>query len=394
MLSPIHKIQPPQWMQNPNLIRVLDTLNHDGLNARMVGGCIRNEFMNKDVYDIDITCKFDVSETIEILTQADIRTIPTGIKHGTVTAHIDGQNFEITMLRTDIETDGRHAKIAGTDSWIEDAKRRDFTINALYADRDGSIYDPLGTGFDDLQNHIVRFIGNADKRISEDALRILRYFRFHADYHDGSPDEKSFIACKNNKDKINGLSDERIYDELFKILKSDNAPRAIEAMSDAKIFDFKPNSVEHLKSLITLQNQLNLIDLTTRYFLILNNKKHIKNNTQKQFLKQLNEFLINDFKSIKHSLYHYNRDILIQGLLIKKAQGEDVTDIMISDAINIHKPELPITATDVMDAFKIPQGQEVGLKLKQGESIWIESEFKLNRYDLLEKLRPFCNGGE
>jgi poly(A) polymerase len=131
-LLPAHKIKPPLWMQDPDLILVLDTLNQDDINARMVGGCIRNQYMNKTIYDIDIACKYNPEKSITVLKNNNIKTIPTGIKHGTITAHINGKNFEITTLRTDTKTDGRHAEIEFSDDWVKDAERRDFTINALY----------------------------------------------------------------------------------------------------------------------------------------------------------------------------------------------------------------------------------------------------------------------
>jgi len=386
ILSPVHNIKPPLWMQNPNLIKVLDTLNTDDLNARMVGGCIRNEFMNKDVYDIDIACKYDVNRTIEILNNASICTIPTGIKHGTITAHINGQNFEITMLRKDVETDGRHANVANTSDWTEDAKRRDFTINALYADRDGSIYDPLDTGLHDLQKHIVRFIGNAEQRIGEDALRILRFYRFYADYHHGNPDSESLLACQNNKNKIQNLSDERIYDELFKTLKSDNAYRAAKAMMETNIFDFKDAADIYLTTLVTLQNQLKLSNTISRFLIAFKNEKYIKNNKEKQFINKLNYFNSTYNGNIKLALYHYDRDVVLQGLLIKKARGETVDDLIISNAMNFTIPELPITATDIMGRFKLPEGRPVGEKIKAGETLWIKSNFTFKRDEILDQL--------
>ena len=126
ILLPAHKIEPPSWMRTPELINLLDTLNHDNINARMVGGCIRNHYFEKNIYDIDIACIFNPEITIEICNSANIKTIPTGIEHGTITALINGKGFEITTLRKDIQTDGRHAKVQFTDDWTEDAKRREF----------------------------------------------------------------------------------------------------------------------------------------------------------------------------------------------------------------------------------------------------------------------------
>lgn len=386
ILLPIHKIKPPPWMLDTDLIRVLDSLNHDDIHARMVGGCIRNHYTNKNVYDIDIACKFNPNESKEILENNGIRVIPTGIDHGTITAHINGKNFEITTLRRDVATDGRHAKIEFSDSWVDDAQRRDFTINALYADRDGSIYDPLGTGFADLQNHIVRFIGNASNRIQEDYLRILRFFRFYADYHGGDPDRDAIDACTKFKDKIDTLSDERICDELFKTLKSNNAHRAVKAMSDIGLFDLNNNNSDKIKMLITLQNQLNHVDIPTRYEISIKYKKCIKNNKINKFINRLNSFKNNWDGDIKKSLYAYDRDVVIQGLLTLKSEGHDIHDLAISDAMTLPVPQLPIVASDIMMHFKITEGPEVGDKMKAAEQIWTDSHFTLKRDEILEKI--------
>jgi tRNA nucleotidyltransferase/poly(A) polymerase len=386
ILLPAHKIEPPKWMQDPDLIRVLDTLNDDDINARMVGGCIRNHYMNKNIYDIDIACKYTPEKSIKILNSNNIKTIPTGIKHGTITVNIDGKNFEITTLRRDTNTDGRHTEVVFSDNWHEDAQRRDFTINALYADRDGSIYDPLNTGINDLQSNIVRFIGDAEQRIQEDHLRILRFFRFFAEYGTNTPDEKSFNACVKYKHTISELSDERITDELYKILSKDSVPRAIEAMEKCGLFDLTPDTPHNLSELIASQVQLKVININSRFYTTKISKKYIKNNKIKLFFKSLNTFKKQWKNNIKESLYRFDRDIVTQGLLILKSQGHTIDDIQISDAMNTPIPDLPITATDIMDHFKIPQGIEIGKKLKKADAIWIESNFTLTLDQILEKI--------
>ncbi len=385
-LLPAHKITPPEWMRDQDLILILDTLNHDDINARMVGGCIRNHYTNKSIYDIDIACKLTPDKSIEILKKQGIKTIPTGIEHGTITAHINDNNFEITTLRHDIKTDGRHAKVTFTTDWTEDAKRRDFTMNALYADRDGSIYDPTSTGLNDIQNHIVRFIGDADIRIQEDYLRILRFMRFYAEFHIGDPDKQSLSACIKHKDKISTLSDERIEDELNKILSKDSAPRAIKLIENHQILPIPIGTSTILSNLIELQNQLNLSNIYTRKYILINTKKHIKNKSILNYINKLYELKKTWDGNIKHALYMYGREVTTQGLLILKAEGHDITDIQISDAINTPVPQLPITATDIMQHFKIGEGREVGKKLKQAEAIWIESNFTLKHNQILEKM--------
>jgi len=373
-------------MRDPDLLYVLNVLNKGDLNARMVGGCIRNYYMSKNIYDIDIACKLLPEKSQEILENASIRVIATGVEHGTITAHINGKNFEVTTLRKDVNTDGRHAKVEFSESWEEDARRRDFTINALYADSDGSIYDPLGTGLKDLEDRKVRFIGNAKNRIQEDYLRILRFFRFYAEYHEGDPDPEALDACKDLKNNICALSDERIYDELHKMLKLSTAHRGIEAMVRIQLFDLQKQDAEHLKSLITLQNQLNLDDVPTRIFILNKLNKYIKNNKINNFFKLLNEFIDAWDGHVKKALYHFDRDVVVQGLLVIKSRGGIVDDMIISDAMNMRPPEFPIVASDIMEQFKISEGPEVGEKMKAAEQIWIDSGFTLHRQDILEKL--------
>ena len=377
-LLPIHKISPPPWMRNPDLIHLLDLLNNDGINARMVGGCIRNYFYSEAVYDIDIACKLHPDKTSEILKMNGIRVIPTGINHGTITAHINQKNYEITALRRDVETDGRHAKIEFSSSWVEDASRRDFTMNALYADRDGSIYDPLGNGFSDLQNHSVKFIDDAEKRIGEDALRILRFFRFFAKYNEGNPDDNAYNACIKMKDTINNLSSERVYDELFKILNHTSAARALSLMQSANIFNIKKGAPLQLESLIKTQILLQKPCVVTRYYISSITNKYIKNNKQIDSINQLNEFINGWDEDLKYSLYRYDRDIVTQGLLVLKASGNPIDDMQVSDSMNLKIPRLPIIADDIMRHFKMTEGPNVGQKIREAETIWIESNFKLS----------------
>ena len=386
MLLPVHKIQPPQWMRDPDLIRVLDTLNHNDVNARMVGGCIRNNYLNKPVYDIDIACKLNPEMSIDLLQKAGIKTIPTGIKHGTITAHVNRKNFEITTLRRDIDTDGRHAQIVFSDSWIEDAKRRDFTINSLYADRDGSVYDPTGEGFTDLQNGIIRFIGDPEKRIQEDYLRILRFFRFSTRYSQCGFHAKSLDACAKYKNGLAQLSDERITDELFKILSDDSAPTAIQKLFELQIFDLKHDKSQELESLIDLQKQLQKNDINSRYYTSELTKNTIKNKKINLFINKIDRLKNNWENNIKKSLYFYDRNVVIQTLLIIKSEGVGISDTNITNAINLPTPIFPIIATDIMTHFKIGEGPAVGKHMKRAEEIWVASDFKLSRDAILEKI--------
>lgn len=382
-MKPSVVIKPPQWMRHPNLLFLMRILNAGDMNARLVGGCIRNHLMGLPVRDIDIATRLIPDEVIERLNTAHIRTIPTGIAHGTVTALINGIGYEITTLRRDIATDGRRADVAFDTDWIADAARRDFTVNALYADCDGSIYDPLGSGMDDLQNHCIRFIGDPEQRIREDYLRILRFFRFYGRYGHGIPDPASFHACKQLKDGIHTLSHERIATELCDILSDNHAIQAVTSMAEASLMPCNTGHIPALGQLIALQEQLDLINIPARYHLIGFDKKYIKNSKINRFFKALDIFEKDWDGNVKRALFLHDRPIVLQGLMILRAIHGNIADNVLTDAVNTPAPVLPVTATDIMDHFHIDPGPQVGAKLDRARDLWIENNFTLNYMELL-----------
>ena len=201
-------------MNEASVRTLLDALADGGIAARFVGGCVRDWVLGRPISDIDIAVDKPPETVMKALEAADIKVVPTGLKHGTVTAIVKSRPFEITTLRRDVETDGRHAIVAFTDDWREDASRRDFTFNALYADRAGTIYDYFD-GQTDLKAGRVRFIGDPEQRIAEDRLRVLRFFRFHARFGKPPFDGPSFDACRRNAATVNGLSGERVAQGAF-----------------------------------------------------------------------------------------------------------------------------------------------------------------------------------
>jgi poly(A) polymerase/tRNA nucleotidyltransferase (CCA-adding enzyme) len=214
------------WLSDKRLQALLAALNEGGEEARIAGGAVRNALMGQDVTDIDIATTTIPNETIRRAEAAGFKAIPTGYEHGTVTVVSDGKPFEVTTLRADVETNGRHAVVAFGRDWQADANRRDFTINALYADAKGKVYDLVG-GLKDLEDRNLRFIGEAEERIREDYLRILRFFRFFAWYGAGRPDAQGLKACARLKDGLGGLSVERVWMELKKLLSAPDPHRAI-----------------------------------------------------------------------------------------------------------------------------------------------------------------------
>jgi len=214
------------WLSDKRLQALLAALNEGGEEARIAGGAVRNALMGQDVTDIDIATTTIPDETIRRAEAAGFKAIPTGYEHGTVTVVSEGKPFEVTTLRADVETNGRHAVVAFGRDWQADANRRDFTINALYADAKGKVYDLVG-GLKDLEDRNLRFIGEAEERIREDYLRILRFFRFFAWYGAGRPDAQGLKACARLKDGLGGLSVERVWMELKKLLSAPDPHRAI-----------------------------------------------------------------------------------------------------------------------------------------------------------------------
>ncbi len=219
------------WLKSGPAARVLGLLNGDGEEARVVGGAVRNALLKIPTGDIDIATTAVPDEVVRRARMAGIKSVPTGIDHGTVTLVVDAQPFEVTTLREDTETFGRKAKVAFGRDWVRDAERRDFTINGLSVDAEGRVHDHVG-GLADIAARRVRFIGDASQRIAEDYLRILRFFRMHAAYGAGEPDRTGYLACIGGRAGLADLSAERIRMEMLKLVVADGALVAVTAMAD------------------------------------------------------------------------------------------------------------------------------------------------------------------
>ena len=203
--------------------------------ARFVGGCVRNSLMGQGVDDIDIATRLRPEQTIAALKAAGLKAVPTGVEHGTVTGVSEREPYEITTLRRDVETDGRRAVVAFTEDWAEDAARRDFRLNALYADAKGTVFDPTGGGLEDAAAGRIVFVGEAETRIREDYLRILRFFRFYAWYGREAPDAVGLAACGALKAGMDRLSAERVSKELLKLLAAPDPRPSVRAMQDSGV---------------------------------------------------------------------------------------------------------------------------------------------------------------
>lgn len=233
-MSAAASIADAQWLKDESLQRLLSVLSREGEEARIAGGSVRNTLLGEPVSDIDIATTTQPEDTTRRAEAAGFKVRPTGIEHGTVTVIAAGAAYEVTTLRADIDTDGRRAKVIFGRDWKQDVERRDFTINALYAEADGRVIDLVG-GLHDLKTRRIRFIGDAEARIREDFLRILRFFRFFARYGAGRPDADGLKACAKLKEGLAQLSAERVWAELKKLLSSPDPSRALLWMRQASV---------------------------------------------------------------------------------------------------------------------------------------------------------------
>jgi poly(A) polymerase len=235
------------WLKDGALARLIAVLDRDGQEARVVGGAVRNALMRLPVGEVDVATSAPPEEVMRRVEAAGGKAVPTGIEHGTITAVIDGNAFEVTTLREDVETFGRKARVAFGRDWRRDAERRDFTINALSATRDGKVFDYVG-GLADIAASRVRFIGEPQRRIEEDYLRILRFFRFQAQFGKGAPDTAGLLACIRERAGLETLSRERVRMELLKLLVAPRATPALAAMLESGILGMVLGGVPFMAS--------------------------------------------------------------------------------------------------------------------------------------------------
>ncbi len=384
----------PNWAQRTLYLDVIDAVEEAGGQARFVGGAVRNHMMRLPVSDVDMATTLKPEAMLEVLKKAKIKAIPTGIEHGTVTAVRGEDKCEITTLREDIETDGRHAKVAFTDDWVADAKRRDFTINTLLMDKKAQVYDPLDKGLEDIKKRTVSFVGEGSKRIQEDALRILRYYRFIALYGD-KPDSYTQGICQNYAELVDSLSQERTTEELKKILSVDRSVDVWGFMNEANVLPeiFRKDFEESLfTNLIKFQKRYDLFNLCARFFVLFQSEfaqKDIKlelsfSNKELQFfedmkktLKSLSETEDLKLNYLKKKIYEFGREEVLQALLIHFAR----TGLTTFDEAGLtllgkwDVPSLPITGKD-LQGLGMKEGPEIGKLLTKVEDWWIENNFK------------------
>ena len=383
-----------------NVFDAISNFSSDS-EIRYVGGCIRKILNNEKVDDIDLSTNIRPEETILALKKNQINFFETGIKHGTITAVINQIKFEITSLRKDINTDGRHAEVEFSKNWKEDAIRRDFTFNSIYADLDGNLFDPFN-GIDDLKNGNVKFIGDANLRIKEDYLRILRYIRFFLNYSNNDHDQNIKKIIKQNIVGIKKLSNERLLDELKKItlsngflkISKDNFSLEIlllvfPELINIKIFEnlnnYAQNNISRqdfifLLSLMIVDNTNN-VDYFLYKFNVSNEakkrinfiKNFISQNYNKKYFSENNLWKIFYLHGKQHLLDIINFKLYTSKNLDKKLVK--LKDLFISKS----KPEFPIKAQSLIEEFNLKEGIELGRKLKEIENLWIENNFNISK---------------
>ena len=384
--------------------RVVAALSARGQTVRFVGGCVRDAILGRRIKDIDLATPDDPNTVTDLLNAGGIATIPTGIAHGTVTAVANDRHFEITSLRRDIETDGRHARVEFTDDWTADAKRRDFTINALYCDPDGAVYDPV-EGRADLANGRIRFVGIPEERIREDFLRILRFFRFFAWYGRTAPDRAAFEACALLAPGMSALAGERIATELLRLLGAPEPATVFALMVQRNILDAVTpalRNIDRLRSLCAFEDAAGLADPLRRISALFAgaddsmaatcDRLHLSAQQRGRLTRNLEapgRLTINpDKRSARAALYELGPEAFSDLLLLAFADGGDIgrdaesARDLLAYAASWPIPSLPISGQDLLD-LGFQEGPEFGEQLRALERLWVDDDFAPDRTALL-----------
>jgi len=372
------------WLDHPGTQALMQVLESAGYQALFVGGCVRNALLHEPVSDVDISTDATPETVSAIAERADFKAVPTGIDHGTVTVVAEGKPHEVTTFRRDVETDGRRAVVAFSTRIEEDAERRDFTMNALYADRHGTVIDPL-KGLPDLQARRVRFVGDAETRIREDYLRILRFFRFHAAYGDPEQglDPDGLAACAALADGLDGISRERITAELRKLLTAGDPAPAVAAMSHAGVLArvLPGSDPRALAPLVHLD-----ADQPPRWL----RRLVVLGGDTDQL--RLSKSELRDLTALRAAIGSTDTPAAL-GWRLGEARGTDA--ILAREAtFGTHPPtdwkaeihrgataRFPVSAADLMPEL---QGEALGAKLKSLESRWLSANLRPSKADLLK----------
>ena len=398
-------------------LKFLDLKNNKGVNKifgainnynetseiRYVGGCVRKILNDEKTDDIDLATNLTPDQVKQCLEKNQIKFFETGIEHGTITAVIDDQNFEITTLRKDVKTDGRHAVVEYTTNWKEDSLRRDFSINSIYSDLDGNLYDP-NSGHKDLNVGIIKFIGDPETRIKEDYLRIIRYLRFYTEYSKIDHEINIIKIIKKNIEGLGKISKERQFNELKKILKLDNFLKLFKNKTSCELFSLIFPQLKNFKKLSKLSKpqekilknkSLNfvisflVIDETDNsdYFVYkynLPNELKDKINFLKNNSLNKDSTKIFNKKDLQKIFYYEGKSSIIDLIdfnLLYFKQSKKLSELK-TYFEKLDKPEFPIKAQLLINDYGLKEGRELGQKLKNLEMKWIENNFNLSKKDM------------
>ena len=377
------------WLERRQTQHLLQVLNGDGAITRCVGGCVRDALMglaNADT-EVDMATDLPPEEVVARLKKAKIKCVPTGIKHGTVSAILyEGDSalvYEITTLRVDIKTDGRHAEVAFTEDWQGDAARRDFTINALYADADGLLHDPTAQGIDDIKAKRVRFIGDAPARIEEDYLRVLRYFRFHFRLTPNAAlDDDALDACRGAAVPLRGLSGERKQQEMLKIMALPDADKAAKALQHAEllrpVLGVEPIAFAPLSAMLELSHDplLRLLALlpSADAAQVLATTLRLSKKQTMRLIKAMQMPL--DLTALAKVLYFDGAQAVADRALLARATGE--IDPRLDEALALaaayQRPKFPLSGA-MMQKAGMADGPEMGQMAFALEQWWVAEGF-------------------
>ena len=382
--------------------KIFEAINNysESSEVRYVGGCIRKVIKKENVDDIDLATNLKPDEVCEALKNKDINFYETGIDHGTVTAIIDKYRYEITSLRKDIKTDGRHAKVQFSLDWKEDAARRDFSINSIYSDGEGNLFDP-NNGKKDLDEGSINFIGDTEDRIKEDYLRILRYIRFFINYSDNKHKPETIKIIKRNIDGISKLSSERLLDELKKLTKSNGFIKLFKDKESLELIEIIFPQLKNLKRFKKLNSYANdnlfkidfifllslmIIDETdnTDYFFY---KFNISKKDQKR-LKLINLFykekitIKNFTEKNLNKIFYFNGKQAVCDIINFKLFTSSKVEKKLIKLMKTYQdkviPAMPVEANLLMNKYNIPEGKILGSKLKMIEEIWVNNNFNIS----------------
>ena len=404
------------WMRDARTRAVMDALAAAGgpKAARFVGGCVRDALSGHEVGDIDIATTLTPDLVIAALKAAKLKAVPTGVEYGTVTAVSGGKPFEITTLRRDVETDGRRAVVAYTDDWSEDAQRRDFRLNALYADTEGRVFDPTGEGVADAKAGRIVFVGDAETRIREDALRILRFFRFQAWYGKGEPDAAGLAACDALKSLIGGLSAERISKELLKLLAADDPRPAVRLMAATGVLSIilpEAQGISRFERLVGIEtDQLFQCDPDLRLASLLPDDPaaaarvaaalRLSNAQRDRLIAALgtDQRIISWMspREARRAVYRLGVDTFCDRVLLAWSNIDHpaVTPqwrALLPMAQSWPKPTFPLTGEQVI-AAGVPKGPLVGAVMREVEDWWIDHDFLDDPMSMVERLKAVAQG--